>query len=934
MRDRDLEAFAHADVPFERLVDAVVPARTTAHHPLFQVAFEVQRGDAAVPELPELAVERLDLDPGISKFDLQLSVTERYAADGSPAGLSAACLYATDVFDEATARGFAERFRRMLAAVCADPGVVVGDVDILDAAERRALVPARGPAAGPVRSLTEILADAVRRAGDMAAVVCAGRELSYRELDAWSDRLARVLIGRGARSERFVAVALARSVEFVVAVWAVAKTGAAFLPVDPAYPTNRIDHMLANSGARLGITVAAHRPGLPDAADWIVLDEPHTASAVTEASPGSVTDAERRGGLWLDSPAYLIYTSGSTGVPKGVVVTHRGLADLAAAWVSRCRMERGSRALHVASPSFDAAVLELLVAFEATATLVITSAGVRGGPELAALLEHERVTHGLLTPSALGTVDPAGLDGFGQVVVGGEACPAELVARWAPGRVMRNAYGPAEATVATNMSEALVARGPVTLGSPVRGVREVVLDARLQSGAGGGGGGVVCGGAGGGARVSGAGGVDGGAVRGRSVRWQVFGCIGRGMWCGGAPMGELVFVGRSDVQVKLRGFRIEPGEVEAALVAHPGVAQAVVVVRDDGVGDRLVGYVVARSGAVLDGAGLRRFVGERLPEFMVPAAVVVLDRLPLTVNAKVDRAGLPAPDYAAAVRYRAPQTPVQEVLAGLFAEVLGVARVGVDDDFFALGGDSLAATRLVARVNAALGVLVEVRAVFDAPTVAELAQSVPQSGAGTRPVLEPRERPTWIPLSFAQRRMWFLNRFDPKSGAYNIPVAVRLSGELDTAALATALRDVVQRHESLRTVFPDSAQGPHQVPADIAGVEIDTTPAPVDRAELATRLDAVASAGFDVTEQIPLRAETVSSGRGGARAAVGDTPHCRRRCVDGPVGPRPRDGVRGAPRRAPAAVGTAARAIRGLHSLAKRMARVGAGRRSTVPHAN
>ncbi|HEY5853354.1 MAG TPA: amino acid adenylation domain-containing protein, partial [Aldersonia sp.] len=725
VRDSDLEAFAHADVPFERLVDAVVSARSTAHHPLFQVAFDVQRGGAAVPELPGMAVEALDLDPGISKFDLQLSVTERYAADGAPAGLTAACLYATDVFDPATARGLAERFVRMLEAVCADPGVVVGDVDILDAAEWRALVPVRGPAAGPGRSLTEILADAARRAGDVAAVVCAGRVLSYRDLDAWSDRLARVLIGRGARPERFVAVALARSMESVVAVWAVAKTGAAFLPVDPAYPENRIGYMLADSGALLGITLAAHRPRLPEAIEWVVLDESQTAAAVTDASVGPVTDAERRGVLWMDAPAYLIYTSGSTGVPKGVVVTHRGLADVAAEMVSRCRVERGSRALHVASPSFDAAVLELLVAFEATGTLVIVPAGMRGGSELAELLAQERVTHGIFTPSALGTVDPDGLDGLGEVLVGGEACPAGLVARWAPGRVMRNAYGPTEATVATNVSGALVVGEPVTLGSPVRGVREVVLDARLHPVPVGVAGELYVAGPGvargyhgragltaarfvadpfGGERSDG-GSAPGGRRDGRSVPGERSdgGSTPGGRSDGGSTPsggrmyrtgdvvrwrrnGELEFVGRSDAQVKVRGFRIEPGEVEAALVANPGVAQAVVVVRDDGVGDRLVGYVVARSDAVLDGAGLRRSVAERLPEFMVPAAVVVLDRMPLTVNGKLDRRALPPPGYAAAVEFRAPQNPVQEVLAGLFAEVLGVARVGVDDDFFALGG--------------------------------------------------------------------------------------------------------------------------------------------------------------------------------------------------------------------------------------------------------
>ena len=472
---------------------------------------------------------------------------------------------------------------RVLAAVCADPAVVVGDVGILDPAERRRLAPVRGPAGGAVgRALGEILTDAAGRDANAVALRCAGTGMSYGELDERSNRLARVLIARGAGPEGFVAVALSRSVQSVLAVWAVTKTGAAVLPVDPGYPPARITHMLTDSGAALGVTVAEHRDRLPGGVDWVVLDEPGTVAAVAAVSGAAVPDSDRRVSVRVDQPAYLIYTSGSSGVPKGVVVTHRGLDDFAAELRERCAAGPGSRVLGFSSPSFDAAMLEYLLAFGAAGTLVVAPPGLPGGLELARLLAAERVTHAFLTPAALGTVDPEGLDGLGHVLVGGEACPPGLVTRWAPGRAMFDAYGPTEATVAANVSDPLVAGGPVTVGAPVRGVREVVLDARL---------GPVPVGVVGELYVAGPGVARGywgraGLTAGRFVA-DPFGPVGARMYRTGdlvrwAVEGELVYVGRSDLQVKLRGFRIEPGEVEAVLAAHPGVAQAVVVVRDDG----------------------------------------------------------------------------------------------------------------------------------------------------------------------------------------------------------------------------------------------------------------------------------------------------------------------------------------------------------------
>ncbi|MBJ8343024.1 AMP-binding protein, partial [Antrihabitans sp. YC3-6] len=474
VRDADLGAFAHAEIPFERVVDELAPARSTAHTPLFQVVVEMVDTDPRPTQWPGLAVEPLEFDPGFAKFDLLVSVAERFDQNGTPNGLSVWITYATDILDEASARRLGDRFVRVLSALTADPDVAVGDVDVLDLQERRALAPVRGSAAASERWWGDILAGGPSNA---VALRCGATELTYGELAYRAGELARVLVDRGAGPEVVVAVGLSRSIESIVAVWAVTRAGAAVLPVDPAYPEARIRHMLDDSGASLGVTVHGARESWPGTVDWVVLDDVAMTTPLTSVT--SVPDVGL-GRVSLDQAAYVIYTSGSTGVPKGVVVSHRGLAGLASELLSRCEVGVGCRVLGFSSPSFDAAVLEYLLAFSAGATLVLAPAGVAGGVELAGLLADEGVTHGFFTPSVLATVDPVGLVGLGHVVVGGEACSADLVARWAPGRVLVNAYGPTEATVAVNMSVPLVGGERVPLGGPVCGVREVVLDSRLR----------------------------------------------------------------------------------------------------------------------------------------------------------------------------------------------------------------------------------------------------------------------------------------------------------------------------------------------------------------------------------------------------------------------------------------------------------------------
>ncbi|MFC9515898.1 amino acid adenylation domain-containing protein [Nocardiaceae bacterium NPDC056970] len=845
VRATDLEAFGHADVPFERLVEVLSPARSQARHPLFQVALSFQNMDRTELALGDLTVSGVDFDAAVAKFDLAVTVAENDPATG---GLDVDLTYATDLFDASTMRVFADRFVRVLAAVAADASVVVGDIDLLDAAETSALTAATGNVGPAPVLLPQILSAAATSDPARTALVSGEQTVTYRELDQRSSRLARTLIARGAGPESVVAVALTRSIESVVAVWAVAKSGAAFVPVDPNYPADRVAHMVSDSRALLGITDAEHVGALPGGLPWIVLDDAATADTIAARSSDAVTDADRTAPLRVTDAAYVIYTSGSTGVPKGVVVTHTGLAAFAAEQVERYGVESVSRTLHFASPSFDASILELLMAFGAGATMVIAPTSIYGGHELADLLRTQHVTHAFVTPAALASVDPAGLDALQTVVVGGEACSAELVARWAPGRRMFNAYGPTEATVASNISDALVPGEPVTIGRAIRGADAYVLDGRLRP---------VPAGVPGELYLAGTGVARGylgrAALTAERFVANPFGSPGSRLYRTGDVVRTtadrvLEYVGRADDQVKLRGFRIELGEIESVLAAHDSVAQtAVVVVRD-----QLVAYIVAAEDRSIDVAALKEFAARALTAYMVPAAFVVLGRLPLTGSGKLDRKALPEPEFEAR-EFQAPTTPVEEAVASVFAGVLGVDRVGRDDGFFALGGNSLLATQVAARLGAALDTTVPVRVLFDASTVEALAARVSASTGDRTKALVAGPRPDRIPLSLAQQRMWFLNRFEPESAVNNIPLAIRLSGDLDVESLSAAIGDVLDRHESLRTVFPDidgvgfqSIRPTSEVAAPIA---VET----VAEADLPALVEQMVVAGFDLTTDVPVR---------------------------------------------------------------------------------
>jgi amino acid adenylation domain-containing protein/non-ribosomal peptide synthase protein (TIGR01720 family) len=660
--------------------------------------------------------------------------------------------------------------------------------------------------------LSALFEAAVARTPELPAVVSIDGSVSYRELDERANRLAWLLLARGVRPEAVVGVLLPRSPEMVVAQLAITKAGGAFLPIDPAYPTERIAFMVTDAGVAMVCSSGEIAGRLDGGAPMLVLDDPAVLAELDTMPCHAPTDSDRRTPLLLSHPAYVIYTSGSTGRPKGVVVTHTGLANFSTAELERYAVAPGDRVLQFSSPSFDASVLELCMSLPAGAALVVPPPGPLLGEQLAQVLAEQRVTHALIPPAALATVPAeaaAELTGFQTLIVGGDACSTELVARWAPGRRMINSYGPTESTVVSTWTGPLSATDGAPIGTPIANTRAYVLDPALRP---------VPIGMVGELYVAGIGLARGYLARpgltaqrfianpftGRGTRMYRTGDLVR--W---SPDGQLWFAGRADEQIKIRGFRIEPGEIETALRAHPDVDQAVVIARQDQPGPpRLVAYLVATPGRTPTVAQLRALLAQTLPAFMVPAVFVLLDELPLTAHGKLDRRALPAPPTAPPTGREtspdsvAPRTETEWALARIWADVLGVRTVGIEDDFFTLGGDSIMVVRVLSRIRAELRADLPPRAVFEAPTVAQLAEHVAQAAAAHPRLPIPRvSREQPVPLSPAQQRLWLLDESSAGSIEYNTGIGLRCSGVADYDALRSALAGLAARHESLRTTF-------------------------------------------------------------------------------------------------------------------------------------
>jgi amino acid adenylation domain-containing protein len=827
VRETALGAYAHQDIPFDKLVEAMQPERSLSHTPLFQVIFALENTPEALDH-EGLALRWLEVDRGTARTDLSLFISDKGRE------LSAMWEYSSDLFDGEKVSQMMSSYKALLESILDHPEEQIGYLQIWSEAERRQLLPKshsveiEHTAALCMHQLFETQAESTPAA---TAVVFEDRSLSYQELNQKANQLAHRLRALGVRPEVPVGVCMERSAELIVTLLGILKAGGAYVPVDPAYPAERLAFMLEDSSVPVLLTQRRLLATLPPLKAQIVcVDEWAQFSAESTKNPSNTVTPENL--------AYVIYTSGSTGRPKGVQIRHETVVHLFAATRDQLGFREGDIWTVVHSFAFDFSVWEIWGSLLQAGRLVVVPLEVVQSPaDFYDLLCRERVTILNQTPSALRellrareqALAPAGLLPKPEwnvrlVACGGDALDQELAGELAELEIpVWNFYGPTESTVWTTCGliekvaqTSVPESAPQTkvdadlnsIGRPIANLEVYLLDPRLQLVPPGVAGEIFIGGD--------------GLARGYLNRPELtaekfvpgsFGQPGERLYRTGdlarhRSDGKIEFLGRIDHQVKLRGFRVELGEIETVLSQHPNVAQAVVMIREDRPGDkRLVAYITAEGGTPSPNE-VRKYLQLSLPDYMVPSAFVPLEAMPLSPNNKVDRQALPAPDYegsGAAPQFAEPLDPVEDLLANIWARVLGLEKIGVHDNFFERGGHSLLATQVMSRIRDAFQVELPVRALFESPTIAELAEkleAVIQVQQGLQaPPLVPVARNGKLPLSFAQQRLWFLDQLEPGSSFYNISRAVHLRGSLNVDALSEALNEIVSRHESLRTLF-------------------------------------------------------------------------------------------------------------------------------------
>jgi len=718
VRETTLAAYAHQDLPFEQLVQALHPERDLSHHPLFQIALAVQNTPIAALELPNLSLSLLELDSGTARLDLELQFWE------TPAGLKGQVIYSTELFDADTITRMLEHFQVLLTGIVRDPEQRLSELPLLGAAERQ-LLGQRHSAFLPLAasSIQQVFEAQAARTPDATAVVYADQPLTYAQLNQQANQLAQYLQQRGVGPETMVGLCVERSLEMVVGLMGILKAGGAFVPLDPSYPPERLAFMLADSQAPVLLTQQSLLPHLPQhSAQIICLDRDWPAIQTDSVIKNQKSKIKNPQSL-----AYLIYTSGSTGQPKGVLVPQRGLINLAQAQRQIFDLTPASRVLQFASLSFDAAIFEIVMALTTGAALYLIPNAARTGSQLVKWLQTYAITHATLPPAVLRTLPAADLPALQTLISAGEACSPEIVTRWGGNRCFFNAYGLTETTVWATVGQI---RGPdsqVSLGGAIANTQVYILDSYLQSLPMGTPGELYIGGL--------------GVARGYLNRADLtaerflpnpFGSPGSrlyrtGDWGRYASEGHLEFLGRIDHQFKVRGYRIELGEIEAVLGQQPSLEAAAVVVREQAPGlQQLVAHVVFRAEPIPINA-LRQFLQKQLPAYMVPDVFLVQPSLPLTASGKVDRSALKGMAVGPQPRaFTPPRTPTEVRLAKLWAQLLNLEQVGIQDNFFELGGDSLLAAQLVDRVQTQLQLKLSLSDFFLAPTIEQLARLLEQ----------------------------------------------------------------------------------------------------------------------------------------------------------------------------------------------------------------
>jgi amino acid adenylation domain-containing protein len=805
---------------------------------------------------------------------MKLSDIQRFEGANSPLTLTVQpnhdltlrIIYNSCRFDGIVIERMLRQCQFLLENTVANPEQHLRDIPILTESERcQLLVDRNDTSAGyPNDKCIHHLFEAqAERTPDAVAIVCSGKQVTYRELNSRANQLARHLRKLGVGPEVPVGLYMERSLEMVIALLGILKAGGAYLPLDPEYPPDRLAYMLQDAQPPVVLTQEALADELPSLwAQVICVDsdaELFPRESEQDSAPGAVAE----------SLAYVIYTSGSTGRPKGVLIAHRGLCNLAEAQAQTFGVSPDSRVLQFASLSFDASIFEIVMALRVGATLYLTNAdGPLRGLRLLEMLRDQNINIVTLPPSVLSALPSDDLPSLKTIVSAGEACSADIVQRWATGRRFINAYGPTEATIWATKAECHDDARKPSIGRPINNTQIYIVDSRLEPVSDGVPGELLIGGV--------------GLARGYLNRPELtaekfvpnpFTSIpGERLYKTGdqaryLPDGQIEYLGRIDHQVKLRGYRIELGEIEAVLMEHTAVREAAVVVHEDAPSDkRLVAYIVADGQTGVTMSELRSFIRLKLPEYMTPSSFVLLDELPLTASGKLDRRALPAPDALRSEHKKnfvAPRTPVEELLSEIWKEVLGVERVSINDNFFELGGHSLLATQLIARVQEAFRKEMGPRTVFESPTIAGLAaeiEAVMRAGQDLQmPSIERVRRDGPIPLSFAQQRLWFLNQMSQCSHIYNIPSALRLTGPLNVPALERSLNEIIRRHEILRTTFTTIDEQPVQLVAPslvltVPVVELRLLPAGRREEELLRLAADEASRPFDLTRGPLLRA--------------------------------------------------------------------------------
>nr|MBA2677752.1 amino acid adenylation domain-containing protein [Ktedonobacteraceae bacterium] len=813
-----LDGYTYQDVPFENVVEAVTPERDITRHPLFQVQFALQHVTLQNLQMAGLTVKPYQLHNGTTKFDLSLFAWE----EGD--GLMTSIEYNADLFAGETVSRILDHLHTLLEHIAADPTRSWVTLPLLTAQEEQKIVHdwnATAVESGRAEDVQTLFERQVEQAPAAPALVYGSEQVSYQELDQRANQLAHYLQQSGVKADTLVGLYLERSPELIIAVLAVLKAGGAYVPLDPSYPAERLVAIAENAHLQTVVTSDQLESKLPENVQRVSIQSLHIAEQST-SRPERMVDP---GNL-----AYVIYTSGSTGTPKGVMISHRGLSNYLNWAIAHYAVSTGNGSVVHSPLAFDLTVTSLFPALltgkhvvlvpeeEAVEQLVQT---VRQGQHFSLLKltpAHVEILKQFIAPEELAASANA-------LVIGGEALHAESLQAWrqfAPQTRLINEYGPTEAVVGCCIYEIAPGdanTGEVPIGRPIANTCLYVLDKHLCPVPVGIPGELYIGGVG----------VARGYINQPELTAERFipdmfhsipgsRCYKTGDQVRYRPDGVLEFLGRFDHQVKVRGYRIELGEIEVALLRHPAVSECVVTVQGDNSADKiLVAYVVSELTQAQAAAQLSAHVREMLPTYMLPSTFVVLKALPLTTNGKVDRQALPVPtlDDAALAAAPTPLTPVAEVIEGIWSRLLQRPHIGLHENFFTCGGHSLLASRVIAQIRAVFQIELPIRTLFEAPTVAQLAQRVEavlrQSGSAQPDLpLLPVERPQDIPLALAQQRLWFLEQLELTEPLYNVPLAVRLGGPLDLPALEASVLDLVQRHESLRTTFAEGPHGPVQ----------------------------------------------------------------------------------------------------------------------------